>query len=287
MSRIMLFPARAITAISAEFLAGNGSIPALEDILIPIDEDKSLRAIGNEVFIDKELLEGLVREVLRLDFSDDSEMDSWLAPRLHYALRIPRRLAADPRFWTWLGVTVFRPYIQKRWMDEKKRMVNLPRYVDNNKMNLTQAVSRLWWGAEMCRNGRDYSPVIQVFSKVRTAQFALELAYSAYKPAAIAFARVCVESKPELSDKEKNRLSTMIRAYLSTTSLEMLGGPSNAQGIVVDAAWPQHRPTLEKVLGELASLEGPNDAHVSAESIDAVARWMSELITDIRQRKAA
>ncbi len=51
-------------------------------------------------------------------------------------------------------------------------------------------VSRLWWGAEMVRNGPSYEDVPRVFSRVRTAEFALELSYSRYRPAAIAFTRV-------------------------------------------------------------------------------------------------
>jgi hypothetical protein len=285
MSNIKLFPTRALSAITQDFLRGSGSISHLDDILFPLAEDPQLKSFAERVTLDMELLQLLNDEALRREFDDDNALDAWLAPRLHMALRIPRRLAADPRFWTWLAVTVFRQYVHRRWADNKTGAVLLYRYVDTN-MNLRNGVSRLWWGAEMTRNGPDYTPVRQVFSRVRTAQFALELAYSSFKPAAIAFARVCVESRPELNDDEKRKLSTTLRAYLSTTSLEALGG-DGYDVEKVDSTWYDHRSSLESLLGSDNDLEGPEDGFVSEEAVAAVSSWMRKLVEEIRRATAA
>ena len=279
MSNILIFPARAVSSLNSEFLSGHGPVLDLQTLLEPITEVAALKEYDG-LFIDIELLQELADETLRRDFEDNNKLDAWLSPRIHFALRFPPRLASDPRVWTWLAVSVFHRYIQRRWAQQG--VVNLSRYVDNKGLNLTNGLSRLWWAAEMTRNGPDYSPTGHVLARVRTAQFALELAYSSFRPAAIAFSRVCEESNPPLTDIEMRQLSTRMRAYLSTTSLEALGVSHDESG-ATDPAWLQHRPSLGDVLRETALLEGPQHGRVSKESIDSVEAWMKkEIVSELR-----
>lgn len=88
---------------------------------------------------------------------DRSASDRWLAPRLHYALRLGRTEAADPDLWAWLGVR-FLEYVEWRWSGR----TDIPENRFRGPIH-KQAFARLWWGAELFRNGADYSPVEMAF----------------------------------------------------------------------------------------------------------------------------
>jgi hypothetical protein len=98
---------------------------------------------------------------LRFDdagWADDSAAsDRWLAPRLHYALRLSRAEAGDRQLWAWLA-TRYTAYIRWRWTG--KESVNEARWSGPVHK---QALMRLWWGAELFRNGSDYTPVTRAF----------------------------------------------------------------------------------------------------------------------------
>src|SRR5439155_21917768 len=138
----------------------------------------------------------------------------------------------------WLALAFCRDYVKWRFPSEATAW----RYYGDL---LRNAVSRLWWGAEMVRNGPSYEWVPRVFSRVRTAQFALELSYSRYRPAAIAFTRVAegIGNREKLSDPVMKDLSKSINSYLSLTALEARG-LSEKEMDIVDDDWRKHHPSL-------------------------------------------
>ena len=87
------------------------------------------------------------------EFDDSSELDQWLAPRIHSALRISRRLAADAGFWTWLTLEIGRPYTWTRWADKKRPTM----YRDRGDFK-RNSPSRRGWFPEMSRKGPAYCP---------------------------------------------------------------------------------------------------------------------------------
>jgi hypothetical protein len=90
--------------------------------------------------------------------ADRAVSDRWLAPRLHYALRLTRAEAGDRRLWTWLA-TRHSAYVTWRWTDAEGA-VNEDRWSGPVHK---QALMRLWWGAELFRDGADYTPVERAF----------------------------------------------------------------------------------------------------------------------------
>lgn len=121
------------------------------------DSEAVTRLGGATIGID--LLAGLMEEFsARLDtWRDPSTSDGWLAPRLHYALRLTRAEASDPDVWAWLAVR-FHWYVEWRWEGRKGIVENRWRGEIHK-----QAFARLWWGAELFRNGADYGPVVRAF----------------------------------------------------------------------------------------------------------------------------
>src|SRR5262249_22981210 len=157
--------------LTQPFLSG-GALPVLDAHLEVLPE-----------MADVSLLEQLFQEGLRRYPDDDdlshNQLDAWLAPRVHYALRISRRTASQAGLWGWLAMTSGRNYVHHRWFDKDERLVRKWRYYHEDV--LRNAISRLWWGAELSRDGSSYTMVPVVFEQVRRAQFALELRYSWYR----------------------------------------------------------------------------------------------------------
>ncbi len=90
----------------------------------------------------------------RFEF-DPWKSDPWLGPRVHATLRLTRREAADKRIWEYLTVIAFPDYVRWRWAQEDHdRLVTKDRFLGEDSKN---AIARLWWAAELTRNGSDYS----------------------------------------------------------------------------------------------------------------------------------
>lgn len=205
---------------------------------------------------------------------DKFETDAWLAPRLHYALRLPRRLAADRGLWTWLATEYAHPYVLNRWGGAE----NLQwRYMGPLTRN---AVSRLWWAAELTRNGPDYSVTPHSVRRAGTAQYALELKYTWYRPAVIAFVRVAegLGANEPLSFEATKRLSVRVNALTVLKPVEAVGFDPLAGEDDQDFDWYRHRPAFEEIVdAELP--RGPDDSHASPEAIEALTDWFGELAT--------
>lgn len=91
---------------------------------------------------------------------DRASSDGWLAPRVHAALRLDRAQSSDRGVWHWLAVHSGAAYVQWRWEGDKG-IANERWYGPIHK----QALARLWWGAEIFRDGGDYTPVERAFKR--------------------------------------------------------------------------------------------------------------------------
>ncbi|MGY1763045.1 DUF6339 family protein [Geodermatophilus sp. SYSU D00779] len=142
---------RELDGFERERLAeGGASFDALE---------KVVERHGQTVPVD--VLDGLMRRFHELvdqrRWASAEESDRWLAPRLHAALRLTRSEAGHRGLWHWLALR-YRGYVTYRWTGAEG--VARERWFGAiNK----QALARLWWGAELFRDGEDYSPVEFLF----------------------------------------------------------------------------------------------------------------------------
>lgn len=262
-------------SLSDGFLQG-GSLPAsCEGVRL------SLADAFSSVFVDGEMLAALQGHAVTLATDRVSDvgkaaMDQWLAPRLHAALRIPRRLAADRGFWAWLAIDHFAPYVHLRFRQPGADATATWRFTGDL---LRNGVSRLWWGAEMVRNGSSYQYVPRVFRRVRAAQFALELRYSHYRPAAIAFTRLVEPLPPSdqdaFDDDRMKATSKRINARLATRSLEAIAGFHGADDDP-PASWYLERPTIDDLTSQdLPS--GPEVEAVPEEVLRSLEAWFQSL----------
>ena len=244
---------------------------------LPFDFDQMLEPGDGQ--IDRELAQALCDFAAERHESGEwnrDRMDSWLAPRLHCAIRLPRRSATDQRLWAWLAMLNHK-YIEVRFSRRDGRPFKNWRY---NGELLRNGLSRLWWGAEMTRNGPDYRAVGLCFSGVRTAEFALELRYSWNRPAAIAFCRVVTgaDGGHRLADKAKKKLSTTLRVLLALRALEASATEELDDAEEFDEEWAAHIPNLEQLRSaSLEELRGPKSGTVPEERITELVSWFREV----------
>lgn len=92
------------------------------------------------------------------EWADRSASDRWLAPRVHYALRLHRIEAAERGLWQWVAMR-YADYVDWRWADAKDSVAEDRWWGPVHK----QAFARLWWGAEVFRDGSNYRPVQRAF----------------------------------------------------------------------------------------------------------------------------
>lgn len=251
-----------------EFLAGHAPV-TLAEKPVPVDAQD---LVGPT---DVELVKGLVDHALSLDLPKFA-LDGWLAPRLHAALRLHPRVASDPGVWRWLAIEVMSPYVRARHTGPTG--VVLARHYAHHE-RLKNAAGRLWWAAELLRNGPNYEIVPHALENVVAGEFSLELRYSWYRPAAIAFARVAMgmDGGKKLNDKGLRSLSRKINSYLTLRSLEAAGAESNEQH-GYDLKWREHQPSLEDLADDTLP-KGPEDGYASGDSVTELEKWFRSIAT--------
>lgn len=205
-------------------------------------------------------------------------LDRFIAPRLHYTLRLTPRQAGDMRFWAWLALGPLRKYVNHRWYGVGRRpdAVWDKRFVGDATRN---AIARLWWYSEMARNGESYEPVEQLFEDTGTLQYAMEASFSRYRPAVIAFVRVSrgVGYGRALTFGENKTLSMRINAYSVLRAVPGIGLSDSSDG-AFDEEWHGNAP---ESVGEVLNAEellGPRDGEAAEESIVELEKWFAELI---------
>jgi hypothetical protein len=238
-----------------------------------LDAQNYLDPIATDVEVDLRLVKRILDRGLEKLRSDELELtktlDQWLAPRIHSAVRIPRRLAGDMGFWSWMVTEIGREYTWVRWR-ENKPQPTMYRYTGDFKRN---ALARLWWFPEMSRNGPDYSPIRRVLRDPSTAQYAMELRYSMYRPAVIAFGNIAVEE--DLGFASLKDLSKRANAYLSLRALEAIGLDS-ADG-ARDRDWWNEAPVEGELISDV-DVVGPRDNYASSQAIEHIGDWFRSLV---------
>ncbi|MFJ7417516.1 DUF6339 family protein [Streptomyces uncialis] len=210
--RLALLPShRATTFLTPGVRAGQDAPPqvAILRASTPID-DASVRWSAEPV---REILD----EAMHRFDAARTDADAWLAPRLHATLRMTRAEAADPGPWNFLALAVAPDFVLWRHLpagdagDGSSRKVNSARFVGAHH---TQAFARLWWLAEMFRDGPDYGPAEIAGRQQDMANTALRLDAIDHKPTALALVRVL----KGLADRGATRLGDRVNALCTAVN---------------------------------------------------------------------
>ncbi|MEU0333136.1 DUF6339 family protein [Streptomyces sp. NPDC006193] len=280
--RLALLPASAADRFLTEQLLKAEQVHGGIDIakvVEPLPEDDVRWAV--------EPIRSLVEDAM-FEFRDDrTRADAWLAPRLHATLRLTRREAADKRLWTHLALAVAPDYVAWRHLSEPtaarpERRISAERFQGPADR---QCFSRLWWAAELFRNGPDYEPVEVACGNQDLVHTVLRKDLIDHRPTAQALVRL-VQSGKITTGREINGLSVAVNAAGATLVHDVLA-PDEPRDPAPLRDWIAEAETAPPVSRHILP-DGPDEDPVPEESVAALVAHFTDLFetAPVRGRKS-
>ncbi|MFD1935163.1 DUF6339 family protein [Nonomuraea mangrovi] len=220
----------------------------------------------------------LIDEAMRRFDEMVTDADAWLAPRLHAALRLTRREAAESGLWNFLALRLAPDYVF--WRHPGRPTAEKPTSEVNSARFHgpfhTQTFARLWWAAELFRDGDDYRPVEVACGNQDMLHTALRLEIIHHRPTAQAIVQM-LNQQTIRTGREVNALAKAVNAAGSTLLYEVL-----AQDEVSDAdAYRAWIDDIDTVFVPYDSLpEGPDDVGVPGSAVDALIPLLEKLYAE-------
>jgi hypothetical protein len=251
----------------------------LAKVVEPLPEDDARWSV--------EPVRSLVEDAMFEFRADRTRADAWLAPRLHATLRLTRREAADKRLWNHLALAVAPDYVAWRHLSEPtakrpERRIAAERFRGPADR---QCFSRLWWAAELFRNGSDYEPVAAACGNQDLIHTVLRLDLIDHRPTAQALVRL-LQTGQITTGREINGLSTAINAAGATLVYDVLA-PDEPRNPVVLGDWVAEAGSAPPV-GRHELPQGPDEEPAPEQSVAALTHYFAELIetAPVRGRKS-
>lgn len=147
----------------------------------------------------------------------DTAIDAYVAPRLHQALALTRREAADPRLWRFLAVIARPDLVRHRW-ENASWLTMRARFVSPGTRPDSNAFSRWWWIAELTRRGSDYGLTERVLQRQALCNAIFIRSLSFHREAVAACVAELELDPPEVIE----RMLLELNRWLSVVPLEGL-----------------------------------------------------------------
>ncbi|MBI3319516.1 MAG: hypothetical protein HYZ89_02885 [Candidatus Omnitrophica bacterium] len=244
---------------------------------------KESRVVANEFIKELNLGRVVPLEALRTVVEEAMQRyprersDPWLSPRVHATLRLTRREAADKRIWNYLTIVEFPDYVRWRFEDEEEadKPVPVDRFMGEDSKN---ALARLWWTAELIRNGKDYSPTTEVSSRFFVSWQHLDLLH--HRPAALAIVRFLkrFNDGKGATDQQSQVFAKAVNLVLTTQSLDAL---CDNPPVDVEATREWCAEPIDETKMMDALPVGPDEEPVPEESIARVESVLMRLAEEI------
>lgn len=196
------------------------------------------------------------------------QSDAWLSPRVHACLRLYRREAADLSIWEYLSLAVdeVRDYIRWRWSNREGFLANKDRVYGSDRRH---ALARLWWVAELTRNGPDYSHTEKAFTYSQDMiNYLTDVDFSHNRAAALGYIQYFAgDGRDTKKAKDSVSLGKSLNHVLTTIILDKL---VVNPGIDQEAyqVWVSQKPDETLMIHNMP--EGPNEPQVPEEHIKSV-----------------
>ncbi|CAM5604273.1 hypothetical protein STENM36S_01438 [Streptomyces tendae] len=229
-----------------------------------------------------EPIRSLVDDVMFAFDKERTGADAWLAPRLHATLRLTRREAADKRLWNHLALAVAPDYVVWRHFSERKGRVAAERFRGPSDR---QCFSRLWWAAELFRNGPGYEPVETACGNQDLIHTVLRKDLLDHRPTAQALVHLLKDGKVT-TGREIEGLSAAVNAAGATLIYDVLA-PDEPRDPARLRDWIEEAQTAPPVSRHVLP-EGPDEDPVPEESVTALTDYFTELFetAPVRGRKS-
>ncbi|MDT7842920.1 DUF6339 family protein [Streptomyces justiciae] len=237
-----------------------------------------------------EPVRSLVEDAMFEFREERTRADAWLAPRLHATLRLTRREAADKRLWNHIALAVAPDYVAWRHPPTKPRTGGPARIAAERFRGPAdrQCFSRLWWAAELFRNGPHYGPVEVACGNQDLIHTILRMDLIDHRPTAQAMVQL-VKRGLISTGREANGLGTAINAAGATLIYDVLAqdeprDPSRLRDWIVIAQQGSAPP-----VGRHGLPEGPDEDPVPEDSVNALTNYFAELFetAPVRGKKPA
>lgn len=181
-----------------------------EDTWRPVAEDR-------ERPVELDELDEQIAKVIRGHAPFDPAIDAALAPLLHRALRLTRREAADIGIWRFLTVVHAPHFVRHRW-EYKSWATAKTRYWSPGTRHNSNAFGRLWWIAELTREGDSYDLTARALAKQSVATQTFSRTWSQHRPAVLAFVDLLENAPAEVVEHAARDLGR----HLAIVPLERL-----------------------------------------------------------------
>lgn len=240
----------------------------LAKVVEPLPEDDARWVVGP--------LRDLVDDAM-FQFKDNrTDADGWLAPRLHATLRLTRREAADKRIWNHLALAVAPDYVAWRWLPQTAQEGKIPRINAARFKGAPdrQCFSRLWWAAEMFRNGADYTPVVRACSNQDLIHNSLRLSLVDHRPTAQALVRI-LDRGVATTGREINGLITAINTAGATLIYDAFAEDEPRDPVAL-RQWIEDAESAPPVPRHTLPI-GPDEEPVGEDSVAKLTAYFADL----------
>jgi hypothetical protein len=232
--------------------------------------------------VNLDAVEVTVAEAMSRWSDNEDESDAWLAPRFHAALRLSRREAADRGIWRYLGLMVAPGYVRWRFGKpdndgDPRNAAPLDRFVGSD---IKHALARLWWNAELFRDGSDYSPVEQVFAYQDIPNNFTRAALAHHRPTSRAFLRV-IGSLPAGVNRgdAANALSKAANAAATTLLVDHVA-PDPSLDEAARETWIRQAQDFDARACLDSLPNGPDDGEVPSASVATMEHLLRDFLRE-------
>ena len=242
---------------------------------IAIDLDGVRADFARELPLDDARL--VIDEAMRRFPDHRARSDAWLGPRLHDAIRLTRREAARRGIWRFLGVVEFDDYVRWRFGgtsdDGDPTPAKLERFVGGDYSK--HALTRLWWMAELFRNGPDYSPAEKGLSNQDLTNNLFKMDIAHHRPIALG----AVEVLQSEGGREANALAKAMNAAATTLVVDLIA-PDAPFDDAARESWLEDATDRDPTLTFDTLPAGPNEPQVPANSLETMTDLLRALLAE-------
>ena len=224
----------------------------------------------------------LVEEAMNRFKDRPSGADAWLSPRLHATLRMTRAEASDARLWNYLAMLAAPDYVV--WRHSRDGIARASRF---SGFHFVQSFARLWWAAELFRDGADYRPIAAVFAYQDFVNSVMRLDVIDHRPTATAILRIVnrlASERVKNGSDHVNALSRAVNAAASTLMFDVLApdDPVDNDALRDWIADSTHAPAVP--WDRLP--HGPSDGTVNQHAVDTLVPLFEKFLAEspIRNR---
>ncbi|MFJ3160347.1 DUF6339 family protein [Streptomyces kanasensis] len=275
--RLALLPnAEAVGFLTEGLLTGREDVPSIR--LNQVTEPLSHTDRRGDLLPVRDLAEDAMA-YCRHEGLKVTQADAWLAPRLHAVLRLTRREAADPGLWNHLALGVAPDYVIWRHLPDPPKDGTAARVATERFRGPyhKQAFARLWWAAELFRDGSDYGPVVTACGNQDILNTALRMSVINHRPTAQAIVRL-VAKGVITGGREANALAGAVNASAATLMYDVIAPDTDRDSRRL-LEWIDEGETARQV-SRTALPTGPDEEPAPEASVETLVDYFADLFAD-------